>query len=65
MTEITVTGFVRDEGSLVLLKGLADSEQELVFAVEHRYAPAILAAFEADEEPVVVDVPDYLIVGQA
>lgn len=65
MTEITVTGFVRDEGSLVLLSGLTDSEDEVTFAVEHRYAPDILAAVEADEEPVVVDVPDYLIVGRS
>ena len=63
MTEITVTGFVRDEGSLVLLCGLTDSEHPVTFAVEHRYASDILAAVAADEEPVVVDVPDYLVWG--
>jgi hypothetical protein len=64
MTEIMVTGFVSDEGTLVLLSGLTEDNQEVIFAVEHRYAPDILAAVEAGEEPVA-EVPDYLIVGQS
>jgi hypothetical protein len=62
--EITATGFVRDEGSLVLLSGLTEDNQEVIFAVEHRYASDILAAVEAGEEPVA-EVPDYLIVGRS
>ena len=61
---ITATGFVRDEGSLVLLSGLTEDNQEVIFAVEHRYAADILAAVEAGEEPVA-EVPDYLIVGRS
>jgi hypothetical protein len=60
--EIMVTGFVRDEGSLVLLSGLTNEDnREVVFACEHRYAPDILVAVEAGEEPVV-EVPEYMIV---
>lgn len=62
--EITVTGFVRDEGSLVLLAGLTEDNREVVFACEHRYAQDILAAVERGEEPVA-EVPDYLVVGAA
>jgi hypothetical protein len=62
MNEITVTGLVRDEGTLVLLSGLTEDNQEVVFACEHRMAPDILAAVEAGEEPVAL-VPDYMIVG--
>jgi hypothetical protein len=62
--EITVTGFVRDEGSLVLLSGLTEDNREVVFACEHRYARDILEAVEAGDEPVAA-VPDYLIVGAA
>jgi hypothetical protein len=61
-TLITVTGFVRDEGTLVLLSGLTEDNRDVVFACEHRYAPDILAAVEAGEEPLV-EVPSYLIVG--
>lgn len=63
MAEITVTGFVRDEGSLVLLSGLTEDNQEVIFACEHRYAGDILAAVETGDEPVA-EVPDYLIVGR-
>jgi hypothetical protein len=59
---ILVTGFVRDEGSLVLLSGLTEDNRDIVFACEHRYAGAILEAVEAGEEPVA-EVPDYMIVG--
>jgi hypothetical protein len=62
--EITATGFVRDEGTLVLLSGLTEDNQAVVFACEHRYAADILAAVEAGEEPVC-SVPDYLIVGRS
>jgi hypothetical protein len=61
---ITATGFVRDEGTLVLLSGLTEDNQEVIFAVEHRYAADILLAVEAGEEPVAV-VPEYLIVSRS
>jgi hypothetical protein len=60
--EVMVTGLVRDEGTIVLLAGLTDHNEEVVFACEHRYAPDILAAVEAGDEPVAV-VPSYMIVG--
>jgi hypothetical protein len=61
MIEIMVTGFVRDEGTLVLLSGLTvHADQERVFAVEHRYAADIMQAVEAGEEPVVA-VPEYMV----
>jgi hypothetical protein len=60
MELITVTGLVRDEGTLVLLSGLTEDNQEVVFACEHRLAPDILAAVERGEEPVA-EVPGYMI----
>lgn len=60
--EIMVTGLVRDEGTIVLLSGLTEDNRDVVFACEHRCAPAILAAVEAGEEPVA-EVPSYMIVG--
>lgn len=59
--EVTVTGLVRDEGTLVLLAGLDEENREVVFACDHRMAPPILEAVEAGEEPVAV-VPSYMIV---
>jgi hypothetical protein len=59
--EILVTAFVRDEGTLVIFAGLTEFNRPVTFAVEHRYAPDILAAVEAGEEPVV-EVPHYLII---
>jgi hypothetical protein len=61
-TEIIVTGFVRNEGSLVLLSGLTEDNQGVVFACEPRYATDILEAVETGEEPVAL-VPDYMIIG--
>jgi hypothetical protein len=58
---ILATGFVRDEGTLVLLSGLTEHNRPVTFAVEHRYAADILAAVEAGEEPEC-EVPHYLIV---
>lgn len=63
MSLITVTGFVRDEGTIVVLSGLTEENDEVVFACEHRMAPAILDAVEAGEEPVA-EVPDYMILGR-
>jgi hypothetical protein len=59
--EITVTGFVADEGTIVLLSGLTEDNRAVVFACEHRYAGDILEAVEAGEEPVA-EVPHYMIV---
>lgn len=58
---ILATGFVRDEGTLVLLSGLTEYNRPVIFAVEHRYAFDILAAIEAGDEPEC-EVPSYLIV---
>lgn len=58
--EITATGFVSDEGTIVLLSGLTEHNREVIFAVEHRYAGPILEAVEAGEEPVC-EVPSYLV----
>jgi hypothetical protein len=60
--EILVTGFVRDEGTLVLLSGLTQSNKEVVFVCDHHMAPDILAAVEAGEEPIAL-VPSYAIWG--
>jgi hypothetical protein len=64
MNQIMVTGFVRDEGSLVLLCGLSEDNRDVVFACEPRYAIDILEAVEAGDEPVA-EVPDYLIVSMS
>jgi hypothetical protein len=51
---ILVIGFVRAEGSLVLLSGLTEDNQELIFACERRYVADILTDVEAGLEPEAV-----------
>jgi hypothetical protein len=57
-TLVTVTGLVQDEGTIVVLSGLDEDGCNVVFAVDHRPAQAILDALEAGEEPVA-EVPDW------
>jgi hypothetical protein len=64
--DVLVTGFDRDEGTLVLFSGAAqhegdDHECEVTIAVEHSYAQAIYDDLAAGGT-VEVQVPGYLIV---
>lgn len=61
--EVTVTGFVRDEGTVVLFEGITDDDEGafVVFAVDHRPAQDIASALE-DDCDVHVSVPQYQIV---
>jgi hypothetical protein len=57
---ILVTGFVRAEDTLVLLSGLTEHNQEVIFACERRYVADILADVEEGLEPEAL-VPVYMI----
>jgi hypothetical protein len=62
--EVAVLEFVRNEGSVVLFRGLV-SENEIVFAVDHRPAWDIMAALldEEHEDDVVALVESWQVVG--
>jgi hypothetical protein len=60
--ELQVTGPVRDEGTVFLLKGVDAQGDSWVFAADHRPAQAILEALEADEV-VEVSIEDWQILG--
>lgn len=60
--EITVTEIVRDEGSVVLFRGLTDDGTAVVFACDHRPAQELLNGLLNDEE-VVAFVEPWQIVG--
>jgi len=63
--ELLVTGFVRDEGTIILLKGIDIEDKEYVFAADRRPALDILTylAHLQDEEPgPTVEVEPWQIV---
>lgn len=60
--EVTVTEIVRDEGSVVLFRGLTDDGTAVVFACDHRPAQELLNGLLNDEE-VVAFVDTWQIVG--
>jgi hypothetical protein len=47
---ILVTGFIRAEGSLVLLSGLTQDSREVIFACERRYVADVFADLETGLE---------------
>ena len=68
MPEITVTEFVRDEGTIVVFRGVNEDGKDVTFAADHRPAGAILQALQAAaaehpeiRESVVAEVEDYLV----
>lgn len=65
--EVTVTEIVRDEGSVVLFRGLTDDDTAVVFAVDHRMAGDIIEALiNGDgDESVGVIIEAWQIVGAA
>ena len=63
--EVTVTEIVRDEGSIVLFRGLTDDGTAVVFAVDHRPAQALVDGMLNDEEDVIAFVEAWQIVGSA
>jgi hypothetical protein len=58
---VTVTGLVRDEGTLVLLSGLTEDNRDVIFACERRPAIDIMEAVAAGDEPEA-QVPSYMII---
>lgn len=60
--EVTVTEIVRDEGSVVLFRGLTDDGAAVVFAVDHRPAQELMNGMLNDEEVVAI-VESWQIVG--
>lgn len=59
---LTVEYPVRDEGSVVVLLGTDDNDEQWLFAADHRPAQAIIEALEADE-PVEVEVESWQLLG--
>jgi hypothetical protein len=57
---ILVTGLVRAVGNLVLLSGLTEDNQEVIFVCERRYVSDILTDIETGLEPESL-VPVYMI----
>jgi hypothetical protein len=57
-TLVTVTGLVRDEGSIVVLRGLDEDGCNVIFGADHRMAQDILDALGMGDEPVA-EVPDW------
>lgn len=62
--EVTVTQILRDEGSLVLFRGLTDDGAAVVFAVDHRAAQGLVDGMLNDED-VIAFVEPWQIVGAA
>lgn len=62
--EVTVTQFIRSEGSIAIFRGLTDDGVAVTFACDHRPAQAIAEALINDEEPVAF-VEDWQIIGAA
>lgn len=60
--KVTVTEIVRDEGSVVLFRGLTDDGAAVVFAVDHRPAQELMNGMLNDEEVVAI-VESWQIVG--
>jgi hypothetical protein len=62
MNGITVTMVVRDEGSIVLMRGVEHETDRIVtFAVEHRPAQDIVDALGRGEDVEVYDVEDWQV----
>lgn len=63
LIEVTVTGLVRDEGSVVLFSGITndDDSREITFAVDHRAAQGCVDALA--EGDVTAYVEAWQIVG--
>ena len=67
LLEITVTGIVRDEGSVVVFRGFHDDsphadEAEIRFACDHGPAQVLADALAAGEWPLA-GVADWQIIG--
>lgn len=63
--EVTVTEIVRDEGSIVLFRGVTDDGSAVVFACDHRPAQDIVNALIEGDEDVTCFIEDWQIVGAA
>lgn len=65
-TEIIATSVERDEGSIVLMRGVDRDERgrfrSRLFAVDHRMAQPIIEAMRAGERPRCI-VPDWAVMG--
>lgn len=63
--EVTVTEIVRDEGSVVLFRGLTDDDTAVVFACDRRPAQDIVNALIDGDEDVICFIEPWQIVGAA
>ena len=61
LLEVTVTGIVRDEGTVVVFAGQYDGEH-VVFACDHGPAQVLADALAAGEWPLA-GVADWQIIG--
>jgi len=62
--EITITKFIRDEGTLVVFQGTDEHGYTVNFVAEHRFAQDIYNALVAGEESPIAVVPDYMILSR-
>lgn len=60
---LTVTDVVRDEGSVVLFRGIDEDDRTVTFAADHRPAQAIADALAAGEL-VEVEIEAWQVVGR-
>ena len=59
---LTITGFARDEGTVILLTATDEEGNEVTVAADRRAALDILNALAVEEE-VLVDPPAWAILG--
>jgi hypothetical protein len=63
--EVTVTQFVRSEGTIAIFRGLTDDGAAVVFACDHRPALDIVNALIEGDEDVTCFIEAWQIVGAA
>jgi len=61
---VFVTGVRRDEGTVVVLEGVMENGQEVIFAADWRMARDIAEALQAGERPEC-SVPGWAVLGVA
>jgi len=59
--EVTVTEIVRDEGSIVLFRGLTEDGAAVTFAADHRPAQELINGLLNDEEVIAIVDPWQII----
>jgi hypothetical protein len=61
--QLLVTYAVRDEGTIVIFEGIGIDNRPVLFAVDHRYAQAIIDTLDIHGE-CYVDIEAWQIIGR-